>query len=53
MEKSYTIKCHDHIVVVGGLDNQVVADRTARLNNAGHARLAGSLDIIPEWEEGV
>ena len=53
MEQSDTIEAHNHVVVVCGLNNEVVANASTRLNYAGYAALAGTLNVITKWEEGI
>ena len=53
MEQTYTVECHYHVVVVSCLNNEVVANASAWLNYAGYAALAGTLNVVTKWEEGI
>ena len=44
---------HSDTVFVRRLDDIVVADRAARLDDVGSAALARALDIVAEGEKGV
>ena len=53
VEQSDTGERHSHIVLVAGLNNVVVSDRTAGLSNILNAGTLCSLDIVAEREERV
>src|SRR5688500_2234076 len=44
---------HGHVMAVGDLDGQLVADAAAGLDDGCHTRLRGNLDPIREGEVGV
>jgi len=44
---------HGQAVFVGGLDDLLVADRAAGLDDGPHPGLRRSVDPVPEGEEGV
>ena len=53
MEQPYTCKCHNHVVLVAALDNEVVAYGAAGLGNVFNTALVCSLDVVGEGEECV
>ena len=53
MEQAHTRERHSDAVSVCRLDDIVVADRAARLDDVGSAALARALDIVAEGEKGV
>ncbi len=53
MEKSDSCKCHHHSILIAGIDNCVITDRSARLCNIFHATLMCTLNIITEREECI
>ena len=53
MEKAKPVKRHDHVILVAGHNDVVVANRSARLGNVLHAAFVGSLDVVAKGEEGV
>src|SRR6202011_1941666 len=44
---------HSHVPLVGDSDHFVIANRTARLNGAGRARISCRDETVREWKEGV
>ena len=53
MEQAHAGEGHDDAVLVGGVDDVVVADGAARLGDVLHAGLAGAFHVVAEGEEGV
>ena len=53
MEQTHAGEGHGHTVLVAGLDNQIVTDRSAGLGDVAHAALLGALDVVTEREEGI
>ncbi len=53
VEQAHARKCHDNAVFVRGLDDVVVADRSAGLGDILHAGFPRALDVVPEGEERV
>ena len=53
VEQTHTGEAHDHAVLVGSLDDVVIADGAAGLGNVLHAGLAGALHVVAEGEEGI
>ena len=44
---------HSHAVLVGGLDDLGIPNRTAWMNYRGDANFVSGVDAITEWEERV
>lgn len=53
MEQADVRHGHRHVVLVGRLDDIVVADGAAGLGDVGHAALVGTLDVVAEGEESI
>ena len=53
MEQADVRHGHRHVVLVGRLDDIVVADGAAGLGDVGHAALVGTLDVVAEREESI
>lgn len=53
VEQSESGECHDHIVLVAGLDDIVVTDGAACFRYILNTALASSLDVVAEREESV
>ena len=53
MEQPHTVKDQNDAVTVAGVDDMIITDWTAGFHDVGDAALAGSFNIIAEWEEGV
>ena len=53
VEKTDSRECHCDIVLVAGIDNIVITDRSTRLCNVFYAALVCAFDIVAEWEECV
>ena len=50
MEQAHAGEAQHHVVLVGGLDDIVVADGAAGLCDIADAGLAGALDVVAEGE---
>ena len=53
VEKAHACKYHNHTVLIGGLDDMVVAYAPARLRNVLYAAFAGALNVVSEGKERV
>ena len=53
MEQPDAAERHGNAVLIAGVNDLLVADRAAGLDNGGHAGAAGTLDVVAEGEEGV
>ena len=53
MEKSHTRKAHNHIMLIGGFDNEIVAHRATRLAYVTYAAFSRLFDIVGEREKCV
>ena len=53
MEKSNSVKAHNHIILVGSFDYLIIANRTSRLSNYSYARFVRTLNIVSKREESV
>ena len=53
MEQPDAAECHGNAVLVAGVDDLLIADGAAGLDDGGHAGAAGALDVVTEGEESV
>ena len=53
VEQSHVSEGHDHVVLVAGLDDIVVADAATRLCDILHATLVCALNVVAEGEESI
>ena len=53
MEEAHTCERHCDAILVAGINNIVVANRTASLSNVLYATLVSTLDVVAEREERV
>ena len=53
MEEAHTCERHCDAILVAGINNIVVANRTACLSDVLYAALVRTLDVVAEREEGV
>ena len=53
MEQPDAAERHGNAVLIAGVNNLLVADRAAGLDNGGHAGTAGTLDVVAKGEEGI
>ena len=53
VEQTYARKRHCNIVLVAGIDNVVVTDRTAGLCNVLHTAFVCAFNVVTEGEERV
>ena len=53
MEQPDAAEGHRDVVLVAGVDDLLVADGAAGLDDGGHAGTAGALDVVAEGEEGI
>ena len=53
VEQAQTAKGHGNAIFVAGVNDLLVADGTAGLDDGSHAAAAGALDVVAEREECV
>ena len=53
MEQPDAAERHGNAVLIAGVNDLLVADRAAGLDNGGHAGAAGTLDVVAKGEEGI
>ena len=53
VEQADSCKCHHHIVLVAGLNDQVIPDGSAGLGDVFDTALLRPLNVVAEGEEGV
>ena len=53
MEQPDAAEGHRDVVFIAGVDDLLVADGAAGLNDGGHAGAAGPLDVVAEGEERI
>ena len=53
MEQPDAAERHGNAVLIAGVNDLLVADRAAGLDNGSHAGAAGTLDVVAEGEESV
>ncbi len=53
MEQPDAAERHGDAVLIAGVNDLLVADRAAGLDNGGHAGAAGTLDVVAKGEEGI
>ena len=53
MEQPDSCKYHSHAISVAGIDNRIVTNGTAGLNDIFYAASTRAVDVIKEGEEGI
>ncbi len=53
MEEAHSRKRHNHTVFIRGLDNDIVADRSAGFGDIGNTRALSAFDVVAEGEERI
>ena len=53
MEQPDAAERHGNAVLIAGVNDLLVADRAAGLDNGGHTGAAGTLDVVAKGEEGI
>ena len=53
MEQTNAGKAHYHTILVAGIDNIVITNRSTWLSDILNARLMGTLDVVTEGEECI